>query len=129
MAVTAGYVTEEPRAEFFAHMDAANIDLKAFSEEFYWKVTKGHMQPVLDTLVYLARETDVWFELTTLLIPGLNDSDDELERMCAWVVEQLGPDVPMHFTAFHPDYKMTDRPRTPSSTLSRARWRRVTLTR
>jgi pyruvate formate lyase activating enzyme len=102
-------------------MDAANVDLKAFSEGFYRQVTKSHLQPVLDTLVYLKHETDVWFELTTLLIPGKNDDDDELSRMTAWVVEHLGPDVPMHFTAFHPDWKMLDVPPTPAATLTRAR--------
>ena len=121
VAVTAGYVCDEPRREFFEHMDAANVDLKAFTEQFYWDLAKGHLQPVLDTLLYLKHETDVWFELTTLLIPGKNDSNDELEQMTAWVVEKLGPDVPMHFTAFHPAWKMSDLPATPPSTLSRAR--------
>ncbi len=121
VAVTAGYVSPGAREELFAHIDAANVDLKAFSEDFYFRVTKGHLQPVLDTLRYLKHETDVWLELTTLLIPGLNDSDDELRRMVAWVVEELGPDVPMHFSAFHPDYRMRDRPPTPPATLARAR--------
>ncbi len=121
IAVTAGYITEEPRREFFAHMDAANVDLKAFSEEFYWKITGGHLQPVLETLKYIKHETDVWLEITTLLIPGLNDSDDELHRAAQWVVDELGPDVPWHFTAFHPDYKLLDRPPTPPQTLQRAR--------
>jgi len=126
VAVTAGYVTEEPRKEFYAHMDAANVDLKAFTDEFYWKVTGGHLQPVLDTLKYIYHETDVWLELTTLLIPGLNDSDEELDEMTKWVVQELGPDVPMHFTAFHPDWKMQDRPPTPASTLGKAR--RIAMT-
>ncbi len=121
VAVTAGYITEAPRREFFAHMDAASVDLKAFSEEFYWKVTGGHLQPVLDTLKYIKHETDVWLEITTLLIPGLNDSDEELHRAAQWVVSELGADVPWHFTAFHPDYKMRDRPPTPPQTLQRAR--------
>ncbi len=121
VAVTAGYINAEPRKEFFAHMDAANVDLKAFTERFYWKITGGHLQPVLDTLEYLKHETDVWFELTTLLIPDENDSSEEIEEMCKWVVEHLGPEVPMHFTAFHPDWKMRDKPPTPSSTLTRAR--------
>jgi pyruvate formate lyase activating enzyme len=121
VAVTAGYVSPGAREDFFEHIDAANVDLKAFTEEFYFRITKGHLQPVLDTLVYLARETDVWFELTTLLIPDLNDSDDELKRMVDWVVKELGPHVPMHFSAFHPDYRMRDRPPTPPATLSRAR--------
>jgi pyruvate formate lyase activating enzyme len=120
-AVTAGYVCEEPRREFYAHIDAANIDLKSFDDDFYQQLTGGHLQPVLDTLLYLRQETDVWVELTTLLIPGKNDSDDELDRMTRWVVEHLGPDVPMHFTAFHPDYKIRDIQATPSSTLSHAR--------
>jgi pyruvate formate lyase activating enzyme len=121
VAVTAGYICPEPRAEFYRHMDAANVDLKAFTERFYWKITGAHLQPVLDTLVYLRHDTDVWFELTTLLIPGENDSDQELDEMSHWVVEKLGPDVPMHFTAFHPDWKMMDKPHTPAATLTRAR--------
>ncbi len=121
VAVTAGYVCDEPRREFFAHMDAANVDLKGFTERFYWKLTGAHLQPVLDTLRYLKHETSVWFEITTLLIPGENDSDAELEAMTAWVADNLGPDVPMHFTAFHPDWKMTDIPPTPPATLARAR--------
>jgi pyruvate formate lyase activating enzyme len=121
VAVTAGYVSPGAREDFFAHMDAANVDLKAFTDDFYHRLCGGHLQPVLDTLVYLKRETAVWFELTTLLIPGENDSDDEIDRMTRWVVQELGPDVPMHFTAFHPDWKMTDHPPTPPQTLTRAR--------
>jgi pyruvate formate lyase activating enzyme len=121
VAVSAGYVCTEPRKEFYRHIDAANIDLKSFSEDFYYKVTGSHLQPVLDTLMYLKHETSVWFELTTLLIPGQNDTNEELERMTQWVVQNLGPDVPMHFSAFHPDYKMLDIPRTPIETLQRAR--------
>jgi pyruvate formate lyase activating enzyme len=121
VAVTAGYMCDAPRREFYAHMDAANVDLKAFTEDFYHRVTGGHLAPVLETLEYLAHETDVWFELTTLLIPGHNDADAELHRMSSWVVEHLGPHVPLHFTAFHPDFRMTDVPRTPPETLSRAR--------
>ena len=121
VAVTAGYVCPEPRAEFYRHMDAANVDLKAFSERFYHEVCAAHLEPVLDTLVYLRHETDVWFEVTTLLIPGENDSDQEIEAMTEWVVEHLGADVPMHFTAFHPDWKMMDKPPTPPATLARAR--------
>ncbi len=121
VAVTAGYISEEARGEFFDHIDAANVDLKAFNETFYRKLTQTHLQPVLDTLVYLKRQTDVWFEITTLVIPGQNDSDDELRAMCDWIVNELGPDVPVHFTAFHPDFKMMDTPRTPHETLLRAR--------
>jgi pyruvate formate lyase activating enzyme len=121
VAVTAGYVCEEPRREFFAAMDAANVDLKAFSERFYHRICGGHLDDVLDTLVYLRRETDVWFEITTLLIPGENDSDAELEAASRWVMQELGPDVPWHFTAFHPDYRMRDVPSTPPATLARAR--------
>jgi pyruvate formate lyase activating enzyme len=102
-------------------MDAANVDLKGFTDEFYVKLCGARLQPVLDTLVYLKRETDVWFEITTLLIPGKNDSDEELTAMCKWIMRELGPDVPLHFTAFHPDYKMTDIAPTPKSTLTRAR--------
>ncbi len=121
VAVTAGYISEAPRREFFAHMDAANVDLKAFTDTFYWKLTGGHLQPVLDTLRHIKHETDCWLEITTLLIPGLNDSDEELTRAAQWVVSELGPDVPWHFTAFHPDYKILDRPPTPPETLRRAR--------
>src|SRR5206468_9032688 len=121
VAVTAGYMHDAPRREFYARMDAANVDLKAFTDDFYVKQTGSHLQPVLDTLVYLKHETDVWFEITTLLIPDLNDSSEEIEAMSAWIMRELGPDVPLHFTAFHPDYKMTDVPPTPPSTLRRAR--------
>jgi pyruvate formate lyase activating enzyme len=121
VAVTAGYMTEAPRRQFYRHIDAANVDLKGFTEDFYWKITGAHLQPVLDTLLYLKHETKVWFELTTLLIPGHNDSDRELDAMTRWVVGNLGPDVPMHFTAFHPDWKMLDVPPTPATTLTRAR--------
>ncbi len=121
VAVTAGYINPAPRAELFAHMDAANVDLKGFSERFYHDVCAGHLAPVLETLEYLVHETDVWLEITTLLIPGLNDSPEEVDAETRWIVERLGPDVPVHFTAFHPDWKMLDRPPTPPSTLSRAR--------
>src|SRR4051794_6692055 len=121
VAVSAGYVKPEPRAELFAHIDAANIDLKAFDEDFYFHLCGAHLDAVLDTLEYLVHETDVWVEITTLLIPGKNDSDAELDAMTGWVVDRLGPDVPLHFTAFHPDFKMTDVPPTPPATLSRAR--------
>jgi pyruvate formate lyase activating enzyme len=121
VAVTAGYICPEPRVELFRHMDAANIDLKGFSEDFYRKVCGAELAAVLETLEYVHRETQVWLEITTLLIPGLNDSDGELEAMCAWLAEHLGTDVPLHFTAFHPDWKMRDRPPTPFATLKRAR--------
>src|SRR3989344_3751203 len=121
VAVTAGYMCAEPRREFYQYMDAANVDLKAFTEEFYWKVTGAHLAPVPDTLEYLKRETKVWFEVTTLLIPGHNDSDKEIEEMTQWAVERLGPDVPWHFTAFHPDWKMPNVPPTPPASVSRAR--------
>ena len=121
VAVSAGYISDEPRREFFEYMDAANIDLKAFTESFYHKICGGHLQNVLETIEYIARETDVWMELTTLLIPGENDSDKELDEMTRWVVDKLGPDVPLHFSAFHPDWKMLDTPPTPPETLTRAR--------
>ncbi len=121
VAVTAGYVNPEPRAEFYQWMDAANVDLKAFTERFYHKITGSHLEPVLETLKYIKHETDCWLETTTLLIPGENDSDSELTEMCEWVVENLGPDMPMHFSAFHPDFKMKNVPSTPISTLERAR--------
>ena len=121
VAVTAGYIHATPRRDFFAKIDAANVDLKAFSDDFYFRLTGSHLQPVLDTLVYLRRETGVWFEITTLLIPGKNDSDEEIAAMCRWVLKELGADVPIHFSAFHPDHKMMDTPATPRETLIRAR--------
>jgi pyruvate formate lyase activating enzyme len=119
--VTAGYITPEARPEVFEHIDAANVDLKAFTETFYHKVTSSHLDPVLDTLKWLHRETEIWFEITTLLIPGLNDSESEIRQECDWLVENVGPDVPLHFTAFHPDFKLRDRGPTPHATLTRAR--------
>ncbi|MGV3581086.1 MAG: AmmeMemoRadiSam system radical SAM enzyme [Methylophilus sp.] len=121
VAVTAGYMHDQARRDFYAKIDAANVDLKAFSEDFYYKLTGSHLQPVLDTLRYLKHETNVWFEITTLLIPGQNDSDEEITAMCQWIKKELGVDVPLHFSAFHPDYKMSDIPATPVATLVRAR--------
>jgi len=121
VAVTAGYVDPDPRVEFFQAMDAANVDLKAFTDGFYHKICGGRLQPVLETLKYIKHETDCWLETTTLLIPGENDSEAELQEMTGWVVEHLGADVPMHFTAFHPDWKMRDIGRTPAETLTMAR--------
>jgi pyruvate formate lyase activating enzyme len=121
VAVTAGYVNAGPRAEFYRHLDAANVDLKAFSDDFYRRVCAGRLQPVLDTLEYVRHETDVWLEITTLMIPGLNDAPAETDAMTRWIAERLGPDVPLHFTAFHPDWKLRDRPPTPPLTLTRAR--------
>ncbi len=121
VAVTAGEICPEPRQELFRHIDAANVDFKAFTERFYRKICGSELQPVLDTLRYLRHETKVWIEVTTLLIPGENDSDEELDAMTRWVAGELGPEVPMHFTAFHPDYKMLDYPPTPPATLTRAR--------
>ncbi len=121
VAVSAGYVCPEPRQEFYAHMDAANIDLKAFTNKFYKKICGGELKPVLETLEYLKHETDVWFETTTLLIPGENDGDDELQEMTRWLVEHVGVEVPMHFSAFHPDWKMMDYPSTSEASLNRAR--------
>ena len=121
VAVTAGYMSPAPRAEFYRHVDAANVDLKAFTEEFYFRITKSHLQPVLDTLEYIKHQTQTWLEITTLVIPGENDSPGEIERLSRWVAEKLGPDVPLHFSAFHPDYRMLDKPRTPQATLSMAR--------
>lgn len=121
VAVSAGYMCDQPRVEFYRHMDAANIDLKGFTEEFYHKICHGQLQPVLDTLLYLKHHTSVWFEITTLLIPGENDSDHVLHKMCQWIAENLGSDVPLHFSAFHPDFKMMDKEATPLATLLRAR--------
>ena len=121
VAVTGGYVCPEPRREFYRNIDAANVYLKGFTEDFYRKICGAHLQPVLDTLVYLRRETKVWLEITHLMIPGLNDSDSEIEAMTQWIVNNLGPDVPLFFSAFFPAWKMLDRPPTPPSTLKRAR--------
>ncbi|MEA5118720.1 MAG: AmmeMemoRadiSam system radical SAM enzyme [Propionicimonas sp.] len=121
VAVTAGYLYDRPRREFFAHLDAANVDLKGFTDDFYVQLTRSHLQPVLDTLTYLTQHTTVWLEVTTLLIPGHNDSDAELHRLCDWYADNLGPDVPLHFSAFHPDHHLRDVPPTPAATLHRAR--------
>ena len=121
VAVTAGYICPEPRRDFYAHIDAANVDLKGFTEKFYHELTGAHLDAILETLVYLCRETSVWVELTTLLIPGHNDGDDEIRRECEWIRDQLGPSVPLHFSAFHPDFKLLDVPATPPATLRRAR--------
>ncbi len=121
VAVTAGYISPEPRREFFHHMDAANIDLKAFSETFYHRICGAHLADILDTLLYVKHETSVWLELTTLLIPGENDSPGEIEAMVTWIADNLGTDVPLHFTAFHPDYRMQRNASTPPQTLTRAR--------
>ncbi|MES0370704.1 MAG: AmmeMemoRadiSam system radical SAM enzyme [Mariprofundaceae bacterium] len=121
VAVTAGYIHQEPAREFYSHMDAVNVDLKAFTEEFYHKLCAGQLQPVLESLIYLKHKTDVWIEITTLLIPGHNDSDEELKKLSRWIMAELGPNVPLHFSAFHPDWKMRDVPATPPDTLTRAR--------
>jgi pyruvate formate lyase activating enzyme len=121
VAVTAGYICPEPRREFYRYMDAANVDLKAFSERFYKNITGSSLAAVLDTLEYLKHETQVWFEITTLLIPGENDSPSEIDAMTTWIRDKLGPEVPLHFTAFHPDWKMMDKPPTPEATLIQAR--------
>ena len=121
VAVTAGYMHAHARRDFYARMDAANVDLKAFTDDFYFKLTGSHLKPVLDTLVYLKHETPVWLEITTLLIPGHNDSDAEIVALSQWITKELGPDVPLHFSAFHPDHKMPDVPATPMTTLVRAR--------
>jgi pyruvate formate lyase activating enzyme len=121
VAVTAGYMHAEPRRAFYAKMDAANVDLKAFTESFYQQQTGSHLAPVLDTLQHIHHETNCWLEITTLLIPGLNDSPAEVEQMTRWIAEHLGPDVPLHFTAFHPDYKLDELPPTPKATLTRSR--------
>ena len=121
VAVTSGYLHDEARHDFFAKMDAANVDLKGFNDRSYFKLTGTHLRPVLDTLVHLKHETDVWLEISTVLIPGFNDSDAELTAMCRWLISELGPDVPLHFSAFRPDHKMLDVPPTPASTLVRAR--------
>ncbi len=119
--VTAGYIDKKARKDVYKYIDAANVDLKAFSEDFYRKLTLSHIAPVLDTLRWIKNETDIWLEITTLLIPGENDSDDELKAMADWIVKNLGDEVPLHFTAFHPDFMMRDKNPTPHSTLIKAR--------
>ncbi len=121
VAVTAGYICEQPRVEFFKYIDAANVDLKGFTEAFYHKICHGHLQPVLDTLIYLKQETKVWFEITTLLIPDENDDERQLNNMCQWIVENLGVDIPLHFSAFHPDFKMLNKGKTSFNSLLKAR--------
>lgn len=121
IAVTAGYITAEARPEFYEAMDGANVDLKAFTEVFYKRLTLSHLAPVLDTLIWLKKESKVWFEITNLVIPRENDSSQEFERMCDWIVNNLGEDVPLHFTAFHPDFRLVDRGATAPATLLRAR--------
>jgi pyruvate formate lyase activating enzyme len=121
VAVTAGYVNPKPRADFFSFIDAANVDLKAFDDGFYRRVAGGRLDPVLDTLRYLRNETGVWFEITNLVIPGHNDADDDIRKLSDWIVEELGPDVPLHFSAFHPSYKMLTVPPTSRETLRHAR--------
>jgi pyruvate formate lyase activating enzyme len=121
VAVTNGYISGEPRREFYRHMDAANVDLKGFSDDFYRNACLGALHPVLDTLRYIRRETGTWLEITTLLVPGKNDAPGEIEALSEWVRDELGADVPLHFTAFHPDFRMLDVPATPEKTLSSAR--------
>ncbi len=121
VAVTAGYITDIARPAFFAAMDAANVDLKAFTEDFYRELTFSELGPVLDTLRYVRHETDVWLEITTLVIPGLNDGEPEIAALCAWIADELGTDVPLHFSAFHPDFRMRSIPPTPPATLQRTR--------
>jgi pyruvate formate lyase activating enzyme len=119
--VTNGYITREAFHDIYDHIDAANVDLKAFTENFYGKITLTHMQPVLDTLLLLKNETPVWFEITNLMIPDLNDDPEETRKLADWILKNLGPDVPLHFTAFHPDFKLQNKPPTPPETLHRAR--------
>lgn len=121
VAVTAGYITPEARPEFYAAMDAANVDLKAFAAAFYKRLCLAKIEPVLDTLRWLKHESNVWFEVTNLMIPGENDSPEEIARMCDWLLNNIGDMVPVHFTAFHPDFRMVDHEHTPAKTLNRAR--------
>ena len=118
--VTAGYIDKEARKDVYKYIDAANVDLKAFSDDFYVKLTNSHLYDVLDTLIWLRKETNVWLEITTLLIPGENDSEEELKQMTSWITDNLSDEVPLHFTAFHPDFKLTDKPRTSLQTLKNA---------
>ena len=131
--VTAGYIDKEARKDVYKYIDAANVDLKGFTERFYWKNTYSHLNDVLDTLIWLKNETDVWFEITTLLIPDENDSSEEIKQECDWILENLGDTVPLHFTAFHPDFKMLDKERTPERTLDKSKkncdryWNKILL--
>jgi pyruvate formate lyase activating enzyme len=120
VAVTSGYISEVARKDFFEVMDAANVDLKGFTEQFYREYCRGRLQPVLDTLLWLVRESNTWLEITNLVIPGANDSPQEIGRMCRWIVTELGPEVPVHFSAFHPDFKLLDRTPTPPGMLDKA---------
>ena len=119
--VTNGYINGEPRGSLYRYIDAANVDLKALSNEFYEEWSGGSLEPVLETLRYIVRETDVWLEITNLLIPGLNDAEEQIHGLASWIVDELGRDVPLHLSAFHPDHEVTDRPRTPAATLTKAR--------
>ncbi len=119
--VTAGYIDKNARKDVFRYIDAANVDLKAFTEKFYHNLTFSHIADVLDTLIWLKNETGIWIEITNLIIPEENDSNGEIRKMCDWIVENLGDEVPVHFTAFHPDFKMIDKPGTPQATLRKAR--------
>ncbi len=119
--VTAGYIDKEARKDVYKYIDAANVDLKGFTERFYWKTTFSHLDDVLDTLIWLKNETDVWIEITTLLIPDENDSEEEIKLECEWILKNLADNVPLHFTAFHPDFKMKDKENTPECTLTKAR--------
>jgi AmmeMemoRadiSam system radical SAM enzyme len=119
--VTAGYINPEPRKEVFKVMDATNVDLKGFTEDFYRHYTLSHLAPVLDTLRWLKHESKVWLEITNLVIPRANDDLDQIQRMCEWILKNLGPDVPLHFSAFHPDFRLRDRPPTPHASLNAAR--------
>jgi pyruvate formate lyase activating enzyme len=119
--VTSGYIDKEARKDVYKYIDAANVDLKAFTDRFYHRLTFSHLNDVLDTLIWLKNETDVWLEITTLLIPDENDSPEEIKKECDWILNNLGADVPLHFTAFHPDFRMRDKEQTPERTLTRAR--------
>ncbi len=120
VAVTSGFINPEPAKEFFKYMDATNIDLKGFSEEFYKRNCLAHLKPVLDTIKYVSNETDCWVELTTMLIESENDSNDMIKEECDWILNNLGDCVPLHFSAFFPRYKFSNRKQTDFSTLLRA---------
>lgn len=121
IAVTNGYICDEPRKEFFSYMDGATVGLKGFTERIYKEITGSHLQPILDTLIYLKKHTNVWFEIAHLVIPDENDSSSEIDALTQWILENLGVEVPVHFNAFHPAWKMLDKPSTPLETLIRAR--------
>ena len=121
IVVTAGYINAGARPLFFRDVDAVNVDLKGLTDDFYQRLTLSHLQPVLDTLQWIKQETDVWLEVTNLIIPGENDARDDIQRLSSWIAAHLGAEVPLHFTQFRPHYRLSDSQPTPPATLIDAR--------